>query len=46
MKQHLISLKIYTTMYWPKVDLNIRSHFNNRTIYPQQQITPKIEEER
>ena len=24
MKQHLISLKIYITMHWSKVDLNIR----------------------
>ena len=35
MKQHLISLKIYTTMHWPKVDLNIRLHSKNRKIRPQ-----------
>ena len=26
-------------MHWMKVDLNIRSHFGNEKIYPQQQIT-------
>ena len=35
MKQHLISLKIYTTMHWPKVDLNIRLHSKNSKIPPQ-----------
>ena len=35
MKQHLISLKIYTTMHWPKVDLNIRLHSKNRKMPPQ-----------
>ena len=29
-KQHLVTLKIYTTMNWPKVNLIIRLHFNNR----------------
>ena len=35
MKQHLISLRIYLTMYWPKVDLNIRLLFKNSKIHPQ-----------
>ena len=39
MKQHLISLKIHTTMRWPKVDLNVRSHFSNGKMY---QITLKM----
>ena len=30
-----IKSKDLTTMHWFKVDLNIRSHFNNRKIYPQ-----------
>ena len=43
MKQHLISVRIYITMLWPKVDSNIRLHFKNSKIHPQKQITPKIE---
>ena len=46
MKQHLISPRIYKTMHWPKVDLNIRLHFKNSKIHPQSQITPKIKKER
>ena len=41
MKQHIVSLKIYTTMPWVKEDLDIRSPLNSRRIYPQQQIKPK-----
>ena len=40
-KQHLISLKFFLTMHRRKVNLNIRSHFTNRKIYPQYQRTPK-----
>ena len=46
MKQHLIRLKIYTTMHQPQVDLKIRLHFNNSKIHPQQQITQNKEKER
>ena len=30
-------------MHRPKVDLNLRLHFENSKIHPQEQITPKIE---
>ena len=33
-------------MHWPKVDVNIRLHFKNSKIHPQQPIIPKIEKER
>ena len=45
-KQHLIRLKIYTTMHQRKVDLNIRLHSNNSKIHRQQQITENKEKER
>ena len=32
---HSISLKIYTTMHWPKVHLSIRLHLKNSKIHPQ-----------
>ena len=35
MKQHWLSLKIYTKLHCPRVELSIRSHFNKRKIYPQ-----------
>ena len=35
MKQHLIRLRIYITMHWPKLNLNIRLHFKNSKIHPQ-----------
>ena len=43
MKQHLISLRIYITMHWPKVDLNIRLPFKNSKNISTVTITPKIE---
>ena len=32
MEQHLINLRIYVTMHWSKVYINIRLHFKNRKI--------------
>ena len=46
MKQHLIIIKIYATIYWVEGDFNIRSHFSKRKIYPNKRITPKIEKEK
>ena len=32
---NLLGLKIYATIHWPKVDLNIRLHFKSSITHPQ-----------